>query len=70
MSTTYADRRKGPKSRWARRIVALEVGEHFTAPLAERNLIANLAHQWGGKLGRTFKTTRISDVTLRASRVA
>lgn len=70
MSTANGDRRKGPKSRWARRLTALEIGEHFLAPLAERHLIAALAHQWGGKLGRPFRTERSSDVSLRASRVA
>lgn len=72
MTTTMnrADRRRGPKSRWARRLNSLEVGEHFTAPLSERHLISSTAHAWGKRLGRKFSTERRSDKSMRVSRTA
>lgn len=61
---------KGPRAQHAAKLLALEVGGWpLSAPLADRNRIAQLARYWGRTLGRTFVTRRQGD-RLRVWRTA
>lgn len=64
------DRRFGPRSRYALRLIGLDVGEGFTAPLVDRALVATTAIKWGRVHGRRYRTRKVSHERFRVERVA
>lgn len=64
------DRRRGPRSRYALRLIRLEIGGTMTAPLVDRALVATTAIKWGRVLERKFKTRKVSAKRVLIERVA
>lgn len=53
------DARRLPRSRWVHKLLALEVGGTFTAPVENRATLAGHASKWGPRRGRKFRIRRL-----------
>ena len=68
--SAFPDLRKRPRSPYAARLSALEVGGTFRAPMRHRARLSVLATVWGRKLGRKFRTSKLGKTYCLVGRVA
>lgn len=68
---THEDARRRPKSALAERLLALDVGGYFLAPVGQRATYSGLMTRWAARSGRRWKMRRMlrRDGTVKQVRI-